>query len=80
MLNSYVKILSKSTMVDNSDEIIDQLLADESNNGTSCIDVADAVPSDRQYKKERLVALVAEGQTEVYLGKTYSIDQTESFQ
>ena len=64
----------------NTDNIIDQLLAGESNNESDCLDVSEAIPSDQRYKRERLVALAAGAQTEVYLGKTYSIDQIEALQ
>ena len=59
-------------MTSDTDDIIDQLL------GEIVDEVAEEVVLiEQQYKRKRLVALAAGGQTDLYLGKTSSIDQIE---
>ena len=79
-LNKYIDILAKTLrrfrMTSDTHRVIDQLLGE-----TTGDEVAEeAVYIEQQYKRERLLALAAGGQTDLYLGKTYSIDQIESFQ
>ena len=74
-LNKCVSILVKSLqrfkMASDTDDIIDQLLGETDCSG---VEVAEAIPIKQQYKHERLIALAAGGQSEIYLNKTYSID------
>ena len=67
-------------MTGDTDDTIDRLLGETTTDETTSVEVVEAVPIEQQYKRERLVALAAGGQTDLYLGKTYSIDQIESFQ